>query len=319
MLDPAIFHQAYYLTGPTAVGKSAVGIELARRIGAEIISLDSMALYRGMDIGTAKPSASQRATVPHHLVDLIDPYQDFSVADYLAAATQAVADIRARGAIPLFVGGTPLYLKALLRGLCSGPPADWELRHALEARAAAEGRQRLHAELAAVDPVSAARLHANDVRRVIRALEVYHLTGLPLSGRQQEFDQPAEGVRGRACVLSLDRAALRQRIERRVEAMFAAGWIEEVRKLAAQAAQQAPLSRTALQAVGYREILEHLAGARGLAETQSLVALRTWRFARRQATWFRSLAELEPITLAADESPAAAAERVGRAFVPTRV
>ncbi len=297
----------WFLTGPTASGKSAVGIELARRIGGEILSLDSMAVYRGLDIGTAKPTASERAAVPHHLIDLIEPWDDVSVAQYLAAAETAAQDILARGHQPLFVGGTPLYLKALLRGLFSGPPADWELRHQLDEIARNDGPQRLHELLAAVDPAAAAKLHPNDARRLIRALEVHHHTGRPISEHQSQF---AAGHAADACrvfVLNWPREELVRRIDARVEAMFACGWLEEVRRLLASGH---PLSRTAAQAVGYCEIIEHFAGERDLPATIELIKLRTRQFAKRQLTWFRSLSECTWIEVAEPFAPSALVEQI---------
>ena len=161
--------ECWFLTGPTAAGKSAVAIELARRIGGEILSLDSMAVYRSLDIGTAKPSPAERQAVPHHLLDLLEPTEDFSIAQYLDAAHRAVRQVLERQRPPLFVGGSPLYLKAILRGLFDGPPADWEFRSELEEIAGRDGSNALHARLAAVDPAAAARLHPNDMRRLIRA------------------------------------------------------------------------------------------------------------------------------------------------------
>ncbi len=162
--------EAWFLTGPTAVGKTAVALALAEKIGAEIVSMDSMAIYRGMDIGTAKPTPDQRRQVPHHLIDLVEPSDDFSLAQYLDAAHAAAAEIRCRGRQALFAGGTPLYLKGLLRGIFQGPPADWEFRRTIVAEAAANGPDWLHERLRAVDPAAAARLHARDTRRLVRAL-----------------------------------------------------------------------------------------------------------------------------------------------------
>jgi tRNA dimethylallyltransferase len=263
-------------------------LELAPAIGAEIISLDSMALYRGMEIGTAKPTAAQQAAVPHHLLNVIDPDEDYSLAQYVAAAHRAVDDIRRRGRTPLFVGGTPLYLKSLLRGIFTGPPADWELRRRLQGIACAEGTEALHARLAEVDPQSANRLHPRDERRVIRALEVWEKTGQSITALQQQFDrdQPAEGCR--VFVLEWPRAELTARIDARVDAMFAEGLVDEVRGLLAGNQR---LSRTASQAVGYREVIDHMQGVRGLSETVDLVKLRTRQLAKRQWTWFRSLSE----------------------------
>src|SRR5260221_572017 len=254
----------FYLTGPTASGKSAVGLELARRIGAEIISLDSMAVYRGMNLGTAKPSAAERTLIAHHLIDIVNPWEDFSVAQYLDRAHEAVREIQSRGRQPLFVGGTPLYLKALLRGLFSGPAADWNLRSELAEIARQEGSAGLHRRLAAVDPAAAAKLHPNDTRRLIRALEVFQRTGRPISEQQQQFNKPSTGEPPTVFVLDWQREQLLRRIDDRVEAMFAAGLVDEVRGLLATGR---PLSRTAAQAVGYREVFAHLDGKYDLAST----------------------------------------------------
>ena len=292
---PTTTADCWYLTGPTAVGKSAVAVELARRLGAEILSLDSMAVYRGLDIGTAKPTPAEQGGVPHHLIDLVDPDQEYTLAQYVEAAERAAREIAARGAVPLFVGGTPLYLKALLRGLFTGPPADWSLRRELQALSRAEGPEHLHAQLAAVDPRSAARLHPRDERRVIRALEVWEKTGRSISDLQQQFDLARPAAECRVFVLTRPKDELAERIDQRVEAMFAQGLVDEVRQLAAQ---PRGLSRTASQALGYREVLEHLAGKRDLSATVELVKLRTRQFAKRQMTWFRSLSECRVVSVA---------------------
>jgi tRNA dimethylallyltransferase len=284
----------WYLTGPTASGKTAVGLKLARRLNAEIVSLDSMALYRGMDIGTAKPTLEERAAVPHHLVDILEPAEAHSVAQYVEAAHEAVRQIASRLRVPLFVGGTPLYLKALLRGIFSGPPADWALRRRLQSLAESEGNEKLHARLAEVDPLSARRLHPRDTRRVIRALEVFEKTGRSITDLQQQFDRARPADACRVFVLDWPRKQLGGRIDRRVDAMFAAGLVDEVRRLLSGSS---PLGRTASQALGYREVIEHLGGARDLSETIELVKLRTRQFAKRQMTWFRSLSECRFVTM----------------------
>ena len=287
------FANALILTGPTASGKSALALDLAGRLNAEIISADSMTLYRGMDIGTAKPAAGDRGRVPHHLIDVLDPWESASVAWWLERAEAAVRDIQARGKTALFVGGTPFYLKALLCGLFESPPADQDLRRRLEAEAEAHGRPALHARLAAVDPAAAGRLHPNDVRRVVRALEVWYLTGKPISEwqRQAWWDGDTPRFRRGSClVVDIPRADLYARIDRRVEAMFAAGWVDEVRRLRAL---PQPLSREAAQALGYREIGEFLEKKRSLTEAVAEVQLRTRQFAKRQLTWFRALAGVE--------------------------
>lgn len=301
------FESCWFLTGPTASGKTTAALALAERLGGEILSLDSMAVYRGMDIGTAKPNAAERALARHHLLDLRDPHEEFSVAEYLQEAQRAVSEIQERGKIPLFVGGTPLYLKTLLRGLFEGPPADWGLRHKLAEQARLAGPSSLHAELAKVDPAAAAKLHPGDARRIIRALEVHRLTGRPISELQQEFSHARAAEECRVFVLDWPRAELYARIEARVQAMYDAGLVEEVRGLLAQ---PLGLGRTARQALGYRETLEHLEGARGLSETIALVATRTRQFARRQLTWFRSLSECRWLPMSPFESAEEVAERI---------
>ncbi len=190
-MDENPFQRVIYLTGPTASGKTAVGVALARRLGAEVVAMDSMTIYRGMDIGTAKPTLAERGGIPHHLIDLIEPWESASVADYRDWAAEAISAIEARGHRALFVGGTALYLKALLRGLFAGPGSDPDLRRRLEQEAEATGDAALHARLAALDPTTAARLHPHDRRRIVRALEVIELTGRPLSTLQVEHQRPA--------------------------------------------------------------------------------------------------------------------------------
>jgi len=288
------FDRCIFLTGPTASGKTALGIEVARRIRGEILSMDSMAIYRGMDIGTAKPTAEERAAAPHHLLDFIEPTRDFSVAEYLAAAEAKAREIEARGRTPIFVGGTPLYLKALLRGLFDGPPKDEALRRRLLERAQEEGPEKLHERLAAVDPTTAERLHGNDVRRVVRALEVYETTGRPISEWQQQHDQP----RGREslCAFALlwPREELHARIDRRVDAMFAAGLIDETRGLLARHGQLGP---TASQAAGYRQVIAHVRGDLSLEEAIQQTKIHHRQLAKRQMTWMRGLEELRPLPI----------------------
>jgi tRNA dimethylallyltransferase len=300
------FHRAVYLTGPTASGKTAVGVALARRLGAEVVALDSMTLYRGMDVGTAKPTAGERQGVPHHLIDVVDPWDAASVATYRAWASDAVAMTEAKGKRVLFVGGTCLYLKALLRGLFDGPGADPEVRRALEDEADRQGTGALHARLAAFDPAAAARLHVNDRRRVIRALEVAELTGRPLSAWQTGHDRPAPpGVA--VFALQRPRDELRDRIDRRVLAMFRAGLVDEVRALVTA---PRPLHSVPAQAVGYREVIDLLAGRATAEETVARVQARTRQFAKRQATWFRGLAEVTPWPVAPGEPAEETARRM---------
>lgn len=298
---------AWFITGPTAGGKTAVGIELACALGGEILSLDSMAVYRGLDIGTAKPTPAERARVPHHLLDLVEPDEEFSVAQYVEQASRVAADVTARGRVPIFVGGTPLYLKALLRGIFAGPPADWEFRRECQALAEREGPAALHARLAEVDPAAARRLPVQDQRRVIRALEVWTKTGRPLTAWQQQFDQARPAAACRVFVLDWPRDQLHRRINARVDAMFAAGLVDEVRRLLAA---EASWARTASQALGYREVAAHVRGETDLATTIELVKTRTRQFAKRQLTWFRSLSECRWIPLTEPLDPAATADKI---------
>jgi tRNA dimethylallyltransferase len=276
--------------------------------------MDSMTLYRGMDIGTAKPTSAERAGVPHHLIDVLDPWQQASVADYRALARSAIHEIESRGKRVLFVGGTALYLKTLLRGLFEGPSADPSLRQQLETEADEFGNESLHERLKTFDPSTAARLHANDRRRIIRALEVFELTGQPLSRLQAEHDRPAPRE---TMVIALERprAELYDRIDRRVAAMFEAGLVEEVRALMAG---PRPLSEVAAQAVGYREVIEHLKGRFTLNETNQRVQTRSRQFAKRQITWFRGLAEVRPWPVASAASDEAVADDLARMIESAR-
>jgi tRNA dimethylallyltransferase len=305
-MDDNAFHRAIYLTGPTASGKTAVGVAMARRLDAEIIAMDSTTIYRRMDIGTAKPTPDERGGIPHHLIDVIEPWESASVADYRGWAREAIRAIEGRGKRVLFVGGTPLYLKALLRGLFAGPGSDPELRERLEREAEAEGDAALHARLTALDPTIAARLHPNDRRRIVRALEVMALTGRPLSELQVEHHHPAPaGVPVYA--LEPPRAILHERINRRVLAFFDAGLVDEVRSL--QSGER-PIGSVPAQAIGYREVIAMLAGQATLPETIELIRIRTRQFAKRQGTWFRGLEEVEALPVEPDEDAEAIAERL---------
>lgn len=307
MQDANPFLDCWYLTGATAVGKTGVALELARRLNAEVLSLDSMAIYRGMDIGTAKPPRAVQQQVPHHLIDIVYPDQEFSIAQYLDRAGHAVADIRSRGKTPLFVGGTPMWLKCLLRGFFEGPPADWDLRSQIQGELETVGAEALHARLAQVDPVSASWIHVNDTRRIVRALEVYRSTGEPISHQQMEFEDGTPADECRVFVLRREREEQHRRIETRVDEMIAEGLVDEVRGLVDGGKE---LGRTARQAVGYREVLEHLAGQHDLPETIDLIKARTRRFAKRQGTWYRGLCECRFVDVAPDDEPAAIAERI---------
>lgn len=262
----------YVLVGPTASGKSSASLDLARELGAEIVSLDSMLIYRGMDIGTDKPQDT--GGIPHHLVDLLEPGERFDLRRYLDAADRVIADIAARGRRVLVVGGTGLYLMGLLKGVFEGPARDAALRARLDTTATAS----LHARLAEVDPETAARIHENDRRRITRALEVHEATGRPLSALQTQFDGP-DRYPAILAGIALPRAQLRERVCARIDAMFAAGLVEEVKGL--------DLGPTAGQAVGYKEVVGALRGEYDLDEARRLIERNTMRLARRQGTWFK--------------------------------
>ncbi|QEG00588.1 IPP transferase [Stieleria maiorica] len=305
---PPLVEETIVLTGPTASGKTSLALQLAQRIGGEILSLDSIAVYRHMDIGTAKPSAAERATVPHYLLDLADPDQDFSVACYLDEAHRRVREITKRGKRPIFVGGTPMFLKAVLRGFDVGPPPDWEFRESVQRDIDTFGVEALRQRLAQVDPISASRIAPGDTRRMIRALEVSKQTGMPLSHRQVQFDRHVDARSCNVFALQHERSALHQRINQRVDRMFQRGLIEEVEQLLARFGA---LSRTAAQAVGYRETLDWKAAGGGpIDELKDLVATHTRQLAKRQETWFRSFDEITSVPMDRFDDQSAALEFV---------
>ena len=268
------------ILGPTASGKSALAVAVARAVGGEILSVDSMQVYRGLDLGTAKPTADERAAVPHHGLDLADAAEDFTVARFVDHADGVIAGAAKRGVPLILAGGTPLYYKALFDGLFDGPPADPALRERLNLLPPEE----LHRWLAKVDPPSARRTHPNDQRRLIRALEVHELTGRPISSLQSQW---ADGTRRHDAVwfgLAWERGPLNRRINARAKEMFAAGWVEEVRDLLSR---PGGLSKTAAGAAGYGEIIQHLAGRLSLDDALERTKINTRQLAKRQASWFR--------------------------------
>jgi len=281
MFPQALQEPLRFLIGPTAVGKSAAALELAREHGLELLSLDSMQVYRGMDIGTAKPTPEERALVPHHMLDRVGPKERYDVSRYLGDLAAVEAELGARSVRAVHIGGTGFYLKARLAGLFEGPAVDLALRAALEARHAEEGAAALHAELARVDPLSAARLHANDRKRVVRALEVYQQTGRPLSAWQEQWSRAP--LPARIVGLRMPGEQLDVRILARVRQMLAQGWVEEVRRLDAEGW----LGPTASQALGYATVRSLARGERTLEECTLAIALATRQFARRQHTWWR--------------------------------
>jgi tRNA dimethylallyltransferase len=279
------------LLGPTASGKTAAALAFAAKHPTQIVSVDSALVYRGMDIGTAKPSAQERALVPHHLIDVRDPTEAYSAADFRADALGAIEAIRARGDVPLLVGGTMLYYKALTQGLNDLPSADPEVRASLEADAARDGWPALHARLAAVDPVTAARLAPNDAQRIQRALEVFLLTGQPmsalLSASEREADTPYQFVP--IALEPSDRAVLHARIAARFDAMLEAGFIDEVRQLRARGDLDPGLP--SMRCVGYRQAWEYLDGAIDYATMRDKGIFATRQLCKRQLTWLRSMPE----------------------------
>ena len=309
-LPPAIF-----LMGPTAAGKTDLAIELTKVLPCELISVDSALVYRGMDIGTAKPSKALLDAYPHRLIDILDPGQSYSAADFRTDALQAMAEITARGKIPLLVGGTMLYFKALLEGLADMPAADAEVRAQIEARAASQGWQALHDELATIDPVSAARIHPNDPQRLVRALEVFRVSGMSMTAhREQQSAQSAQAsASGRhqlpytvanLAIAPTDRKVLHDRIAVRFRQMLDEGFVEEVVALRSRGDLHSNLP--SIRAVGYRQVWDHLDGKLTRDEMQERGIIATRQLAKRQFTWLRSWQDLHWLdSLACDNLPRA--------------
>jgi tRNA dimethylallyltransferase len=279
--------RALVLTGPTGSGKSAWAMRLAAQLPIEIISVDSAQVYRGMDIGTAKPGAADRARVPHHLLDIRDPAERYSAGDFVADASAALQAIHARGRLPVLVGGTLLYLRALLRGMAALPPAEPAVRAQLDLEARARGWPALHAELAGIDARAAERIHPNDPQRIQRALEVYRLTGRSISHFQAQTQPPLAGVQWlRYALIPGNRAQHAQHLARRFSQMLAAGLLAEVRALFERGDLDAQLP--AIRAVGYRQLWDYCAGACDLERATALAVTATAQLAKRQLTWLRS-------------------------------
>ncbi len=275
--------------GPTAVGKSRVAVDLALRFGGEVISGDSIQVYRGFDIGTDKPGPEERRGVPHHLIDIVDPETQYTAADFVRDALAAARGIAARGRLPIVAGGTGLYLKALVEGLFPGPGRDPALRAAFEAEAAEKGLDALFRRLEAVDPEYARKIRGRDRVRIIRALEVHATTGRPISDHFRATRPPVEGHRLVRIGLELDRPTLRRRIDERVERMFARGLVEEVRGLLERGV---PEGCPAFRALGYSHLLRLLRGEITRDEAIALTKTDTRQYAKRQMTWFRKMAEV---------------------------
>ncbi len=297
----------YFIIGCTGSGKGSLGRELARRLGGQIVSVDSMKIYRRMDIGTAKPSKAAQADIPHHCIDVVEPSASFSVAQFVKHADRAVGKIASAGATPLALGGTSLYIKALFEGLFEGPSADEETRRQLKARAAEEGLGTLHADLAAVDAEAAARIHPNDERRIIRALEVYQVSGQTITELQRQWDTGHRRYDAVFIGLRRDKADQSGRINLRAKKMMESGLRDEVASLLAE---PAGLSDQAAQAVGYAEMIDHLHGNCSLDEAFERIKINTRRLAKKQRTWHRRFRNVTWFDAAPDETPEAIATRV---------
>lgn len=298
------------LTGPTAVGKTDIAVEVALRLGTEIISVDSMQVYREMELATAKPSPEQRATVVHHLVDFVDPAQPFTVADYKALAEPLIQSLWNQGKLPFLVGGTRLYIKSLTAGFFEGPPADKKYRDELHTLLEDKGSLFLHEKLQEMDPETAARLHPNDAKRIIRALEVYHLTGQAISQFQRDSQKVESSYDPLLIALIRDREELYTRIDQRADEMIENGLVEEVRGFMDRGFNESMIS---MQGHGYKEILGALTGKYDLAEGIRLLKRNTRWYAKRQLSWLRQ--EKDAAFVNADQSLETAAEEILRIIV----
>ncbi len=288
------------ILGVTASGKARLAFDLARCLNAEIVSIDSMKVYRRMNIGTAKPSPDARRRVRHHLIDIVEPSDYFSVAAFLDAALDAIHRITAAKKPLVAVGGTALYIKALLYGLFQGPGADEQLRQNLRAQARTEGLKALYNELTRIDPVAADRIYPNDERRIIRAIEVYRLTGRPISSFQKQFDAQKTVHNWKMIGLRRERHDASRRINSRTKKMIAEGLVDEVKSLLAE---EKPLSKQASSAIGYAEIIEYLAGRITLQDATELIKKNTRRLAKNQRTWFKTFSDVRWLDLTPEEPP----------------
>ena len=281
-----------FLVGPTAIGKTGISFELAKLIECEIISCDSMQVYKGMNVGTSKPAKRLLNSIPHHLIDIIEPSEEFSVAQFRALAVKAIEEIISRRKTPLLVGGSGLYVKVLIDGIFEAPATDRDLRQRLEQEAGEFGIGALYRRLQETDSESAGKIHANDLRRIIRALEVYEKATVPISQLRKNTSGLGDTYEVKIFGLNMEREALYRKIDERVELMFAEGLVNEARDLL-----EGKLSLTASQALGYKEVLGYLNGDYGLEEAKRLVKRNTRHFAKRQLTWFRRDKRIEWIML----------------------
>jgi len=309
------------ILGVSASGKGRLAFELAESLGAEIISIDSMKVYRRMDIGTAKPPKEVRQRVRYHLIDVVEPSESFSVAAFLDLAYDAIEQIKSRNKPIIAVGGTALYIKALLYGLFEGPGADEQIRIELQARAKAEGLAQLYHELTEIDPVAAERISPNDSKRIIRALEVYQLTGKPISGLQKQWDGRETRDERRETShdwtiigLRREKAEENKRINARVKRMIAAGLVDEVKALLVE---EQPLSPQARCAIGYAEIIDYLSGRLSLDDAVERIKINTRRLAKHQRTWFKTFRDVNWLDIAQDESAKKILERAKSLIIKT--
>lgn len=305
----------WILTGPTASGKTDIGLKIAGNIGVEIVSADSMLVYRGMDIGTEKPPLVVRNKIPHHLIDIVEPWDEYSVGQYVKDFEVATQSLYQQGKQFIVVGGTALYLKAIMDGLFEGPPADWEYRSYLKAVAMEKGTNYLHKMLADIDPEAAGKLHFNDQKRIIRALEVFRTTGQRISSFQTQFGHKNPKYDCVLVAIEYNRDVLYNRIEARVDRMFMHGLVEEVRTLSSN---PLGLSNQASQALGYKEIIDFFNGKYTLSEVSAEIKQRTRRFAKRQMTWFRSFPDIHWIRASADSDTTRLSEEVLECFTQNK-
>jgi tRNA dimethylallyltransferase len=295
------------IVGPTAIGKSRIGIEIARALHTEVLTADSCQVYRGMDIGTDKPTLQERGGVPHQLIDLVDPDQSFNVGDFRRHALQEISRLHNQALLPLIVGGTGLYIRGLLRGLCPGPPANWSIRQALTQEATEHGGSFLHEQLQQVDPDLAQRLHPHDQPKVLRGLEVYHTLGIPLSQVQQQHQFQESPYPFLLIGLTMDRQTLYRRIDTRVEWEIEKGLVKETHQLLQQG-----YARTlgSMKGLGYRQFSGYLAGEYSYDDAVRLLKRDTRHFAKRQMTWFKKEPAIQWITLEETDIPTQAATRI---------
>ena len=300
----------FVLTGPTAVGKTQIACGAALRLNGEIVSADSMQVYQGFDIGTSKPARELLERVPHHLIDIVPPTEIFDAVRYRFEALKTIEEIRARNRQPIVVGGSGLYIKVLLNGIFPGPSADREFRETLYQEAAAKGAAVLHGRLKEVDPESASLVHPNDLRKIVRALEVHHQSRRPISQMKPDRTPLDDQYEIRVVGLNRPRAELYRRVEERIDRMFSNGLLEECRRLI-----KLPLSQTARQALGYKEVFEYLEDKISLEEAIRLVKRNTRRYAKRQLTWFRHEPRLQWVAMDDGRSVETVVEEVIKKFV----